>query len=78
MARIRNIDDSDELAPGNAADLERIGRAPTATAVVRVRDILLIPPATPTATGWPPLRSRRQSISAATSLLVDTDVPVRY
>jgi hypothetical protein len=43
MARIRNIDDPDELAPGNAADLEWIGRAPTATAVVRVRDILLIP-----------------------------------
>ena len=43
MARVRNIDDPEELAPGNATDLDWIGRAPTVTRVTRVRDVLLIP-----------------------------------
>lgn len=46
MARIRNIDDPDELRPGSALDLDWVGRAPTATAVKRVRDLLLIPTGT--------------------------------
>lgn len=42
-ARIRNIDDPDELSAGSAEGLEWIGRAPTTSEVVRVRDLLLIP-----------------------------------
>lgn len=43
MARIRNIDDPDELRPGSAQGLDWIGRPPTVAAVTRVRDLLLIP-----------------------------------
>jgi hypothetical protein len=46
MARIRDIDDPEELRPGNAVGLEWIGRAPTTTPVTRVRDVLLIPTST--------------------------------
>jgi hypothetical protein len=43
MARVRNIDDPDELRAASSADLHWVGRAPTATPATRVRDVLLIP-----------------------------------
>jgi hypothetical protein len=46
MARIRNLDDPDELRAANAAELDWVGRAPTATPASRVRDVLLIPMST--------------------------------
>jgi hypothetical protein len=50
---------TDELRAANAADLDWVGRAPTATPASRVRDVLLIP--TSSARGdWdahPPVRS---------------------
>lgn len=46
MPRIRNLDDPDELRLASAANLGWVGRAPTATAVTRVRDVLLIPTGT--------------------------------
>jgi hypothetical protein len=46
VPRIRNMDDPDELRSGSAEGLEWIGRAPTTSDVVRVRDILLVPTST--------------------------------
>lgn len=43
MARIRHLDDPDELAYGSALELDWIGRPPTQAPVVRVRDVLLVP-----------------------------------
>jgi hypothetical protein len=44
--RIQNIDDPEELKPGSAEGLEWIGRAPTNSDVVRVRDVILVPSST--------------------------------
>jgi hypothetical protein len=46
MPRIRNLDDPDELQAANAAELDWVGRAPTAAPASRVRDVLLIPTST--------------------------------
>jgi hypothetical protein len=46
MPRIRNLDDPDELRPASAAELDWVGRAPTAAPASRVRDVLLIPTGT--------------------------------